>query len=120
MQQHEIRAWLGPAYDKMTEEQVADFTLLVQRIEDRYPSNWQHRDESEPGSAMMVGALQVLIGDSTLEGLGDEWAQAKAAERAAMKRLWGGIMVADARLSEVEISRRANVSRVTVRKALGK
>lgn len=29
-------------------------------------------------------------------------------------------MVADARLSEVEISRRANVSRVTVRKALGK
>lgn len=114
MQQHEIRAWLGPAYDKMTEEQVADFTLLVQRIEDRYP------DDEDVQAAMMSGALQVLIGDDTLEGLGREWLCAKTAERAAMKALWGGIMVADAELSEVEISRRANVSRVTVRKALGK
>ena len=35
----------------------------------------------------MTGALQVLLGDDTLEGLAGAWARAKAAQREASGRL---------------------------------
>ena len=39
----------------------------------------------------MTGALQVLLGDDTLEGLSAAWQRARAAEREAMERLTGAM-----------------------------
>lgn len=57
---------------------------------------------------------------SALERLGQEWRLAVAVERAAHEALAGAIISASATMSESEISRRTGMSRVSVRKALGK
>ena len=69
----------------------------------------------------MSGALMVIVGDDTLEGVAGEWARARAAERDAMARLTGAIIASAVQgLPETTIAERAGVNRMTVRKALGK
>ena len=69
----------------------------------------------------MSGALQVLLGNDTLEGLSGMWMTARWLERKAMERLTGAIIAEAGRgTPEVQIAERASVARMTVRKALGK
>lgn len=63
---------------------------------------------------------QVGPGACSLERLGQEWQRAVASERTAHEALAGAIVSASATMSESEISRRTGMSRVSVRKALGK
>ena len=67
MQRYELEAWLGPALDDMTAEQVDAFAAMVDRIETRYPGrdHGQHPDE-EAAVEAMSGALMVLLGDDAL------------------------------------------------------
>ena len=122
MQRTELEAWLGPALDDMTDEQVDTFAALVERIAGRYPGrdSGQHPDEEAMGEAMS-GALMILLGDDTLAGLGGEWARARQAEREAMARLTGAIIAASgAGRAETEIAAETGLTRRSVRKALGK
>ena len=120
MQPYELDAWLGDT--ELTDEQRDAFARTVEAIADRYPGrdHGQHPDEGSITEAM-AGALQVLLGDDTLEGLSAAWQRARAAEREAMGRLTGAIIAAvQAGVPEVQVAERARVTRMTVRKALGK
>ena len=120
MQPYELDAWLGDT--ELTDEQRATFARTVEAIADRYPGrdHGQHPDEESITEAM-AGALQVLLGDDTLEGLAGAWARARAAEREAMGRLTGAIIATvQAGVPEVQVAERARVTRMTVRKALCK
>ena len=120
MQPYELDAWLGDT--ELTDEQRDAFARMVEAIADRYPGrdHGQHPDEGSITEAM-AGALQVLLGDDTLEGLSAAWQRARAAEREAMGRLTGAIIAtAQAGVPEVQVAERARVTRMTVRKALGK
>ena len=120
MQPYELDALLGDT--ELTDEQRDAFARMVEAIADRYPGrdHGQHPDEGSITEAM-AGALQVLLGDDTLEGLSAAWQRARAAEREAMGRLTGAIIAAvQAGVPEVQVAERARVTRMTVRKALGK
>ena len=120
MQPYELDAWLGDT--ELTDEQRDAFARMVEAIADRYPGrgHGQHPDEESITEAM-TGALQVLLGDDTLEGLAGAWARARAAEREAMGRLTGAIIATvQAGVPEVQVAERARVTRMTVRKALCK
>jgi len=120
MQPYELDALLGDT--ELTDEQRATFARMVEAIADRYPGreHGQHPDEESITEAM-TGALQILLGDDTLEGLSAAWQQARAAERAAMARLTGAIIASAVQgQPETTIAERAGVNRLTVRKALGK
>ena len=120
MQPYELNALLGDT--ELTDEQRDAFARTVEAIADRYPGreHGQHPDEESITEAM-AGALQVLLGDDTLEGLAGAWARARAAEREAMGRLTGAIIATvQAGVPEVQVAERARVTRMTVRKALGK
>lgn len=120
MQPCELDAWLGDT--KLTDEQRDAFARMVEAIADRYPGreDGQHPDEESITEAM-TGALLVLLGDDTLEGLSAAWSSTRAAEREAMERLTGAIIAeAEGGTPEVQIAERAGVARMTVRRALGK
>ena len=122
MQPHELTAWLGPAADDMTPEQIDAFAAMVDQIADRYPGreNGQHPDEEAMGEAM-VGALSVLLADDTLVAITQEWATKRRAERDAMARVTGAIIASRAAGKlETEIAAESGLNRGTVRKALGK
>ena len=116
-QEYERDAWLGPARDEMTDEQLSRFDSLTERIAERWPD-----DEDDMGasrSERLSGALMIVLGDATLEELGAERARAMLALDEATQRLQGA-MVASADLGPSEIARRAGVARDTARQALGR
>lgn len=74
MQPYELDAWLGDT--ELTGDQREDFERSIDMIAARYPGrdHGQHPDEEMMGEAMS-GALMVLVGDATLEGLAQEWSR---------------------------------------------
>ena len=113
MQPYELDAWLGGA--ELTAEQRTTLESAIDHLTSRYA------DDEEAVGQGMGGALMVILGDDTLEGVAAEWARARAAERDAMARLTGAIIAATVQgLPETTIAERAGVNRMTVRKALGK
>lgn len=116
MQQYELEAWLGPALAEMTPDQVDAMARYVDAIEDRYDDRYEDVERS----AAAAGAMQIVLSDSTLEQLGEALARARQEEREAMAMLTGAIIASADTDSESSLARRAGVTRVTVRKALGK
>lgn len=115
MQPYELDAWLGDA--DLTDDQRDAFARMVELVFERYPD----ADLSDSREQAMSGALQVLLGDDSLEGLAGAWARARAAEREAMELLTGAIIAtAHAGVPESQIAARGGLNRMTVRKALGK
>ena len=114
MKRYELEAWLGPAKDQMSTREVDDFAALVARIESRY-------GDAVEATYAMSGALQVVLRDDTLEGIGAAWKRAREAEREAMATLTGAMIATDAAgASQVDIAARSGASRLTVAKALGR
>ena len=109
-------AWLGPALEQMSSEQLEAFDDLAAEIEDRYPPS-----EDDPDSAVpaLSGALMILLGDDTLEGLGGAYRRAVAAAEEAHGQLIGGVLASrELGLGPSEIHRRSGLSRMSVTKAL--
>ena len=113
MQQYELEAWLGPALAEMTPDQVDAMTRYADMIEDRYADDALR-------SFVARGALLIILADSTLEQIGEALARARQEEREAMAILTGALIASADTDSESSLARRAGVTRVTVRKALGK
>ncbi|HEY5182519.1 MAG TPA: hypothetical protein VIJ07_22570 [Dermatophilaceae bacterium] len=104
-QRHGIEAWLG---DTWTPEQTQE---LVSRIE-ALPPNASEAD--------WVAVCQNYDGTLDLAALGDDFLRASFAAEAARLALHAGIRQVAKTMSESEIARVAGVTRMTVRKALGK
>ena len=113
-QDYERDAWLGPARDEMSDEQLEAFNDAARQIFDRYPAD---DDDPAAGTGALSGALMVILGDDTLEGLGGAYRQAVEAAGEAHGRLIGAV-IASRDLGPSEISRQSGLSRVTVTKTL--
>ena len=113
MQRYELEAWLGPALAEMTPDQVDAMARYVDLIEDRY-------DDEALRIGAVRGALLVTRADSTLEQLGRALARARREERETMAMLTGALIASADTDSESSLARRSGVTRVTVRRALGK
>ena len=113
MQPCELDAWLGDT--DLNAEQRTALEDAIDRLNARYAG-----DDDAVGEGVS-GALMVILGDDTLEGVAAEWADKRAAERDAMARLTGAIIAAAVQgQPETTIAQRTGVNRLTVRKALGK
>ena len=107
-------AWLGPALEQMTDEQLEALDDAARQIFDRYPAT---EDDPAAATEALSGALMVILGDDTLDGLGGAYRQAVEAASEAHGRLIGAV-IASRDLGPSEISRQSGLSRVTVTKAL--
>ena len=108
-----LEAWLGPALAGMTPGQVDAMVRCADMIEDRY-------DDDALRSFVARGALLIILSEGTLEQLGEALALARREEREAMAMLTGALIASADTDSESSLARRSGVTRVTVRKALGK
>jgi len=115
MQEYELDAYLGDA--EVTDEQREQIRAAAGAVGARYPDP----DLSDLRTEAFSGAVQVILGDRTLEGIGAAYARARALERAALATLTGAIIAsAGPGVSEYDLQRRSGVTRPTIRKALGK
>ena len=115
MQDYELDAYLGDDIT-ITDDQRAALHRASDMIDTRYP-NADLRDDAETAFA---AAMQVILGDTTVDDEATAWSDARRAERTAMASLTGAIIAASADESENAIAQRTGIHRGTVRKALGK
>ncbi|WP_372594899.1 hypothetical protein [Actinotalea sp.] len=112
MNAYDIDAWLGDA--EATDEQRA----AIQAASDAIGARWPDPDMADSRRDALNAAAMVTLGDETLEALAEAWRDARAREQAARAALTGAIIASGG--TEVDLARRAGVTRMTVRKALGK
>ena len=109
MQPYELNAWLGDT--ELTAEQRTTLEDAIDHLTSRYA------DDGDAVGEGMSGALMVILGDDTLDGLGGAYRQAVEAASEAHGRLIGAV-IASRDLGPSEISRQSGLSRVSVTKAL--
>ena len=110
-----LAAWLGPVAAEATADQIEAIVAASTLIDERWPAP----DLGDDRESALSAAVQVIVGDSTLEEIGATWRSARAAEAATRAALTGAI-IASRGLAETEIERRSGMSRISVRRALGK
>jgi hypothetical protein len=113
----DIEAWLGPALDEMTEEQIDRMQQAADRIDDRYPDP----DDEQEREAARIAACQYLLGETTIDDVRESLLRARlqVGEALAAAQQIAVLCVADG-MTEAEAARRAGIDRMTIRKALGK
>jgi len=111
-QRYEIEAWLGGI--EATAEQIETLMQVSDLVAARYGD-----DAQEQQTAAMSAALQVVLGDDTLDQIGARWRASRESERQSMAELTGAMIAASQDMSQSEVGRVAGVDRMTVRKALG-
>jgi hypothetical protein len=122
MQEHELTAWLGPAVNTMTPEQIDRLAAEARTIAERYLDP----DEQPEREAALSAAAQHLLGDITP----DEAARALIEARLAESRAYAAalqiavMLVGDnvrqgRRPQKATAARRAGIDRMGLLKALG-
>lgn len=114
MQDYELDAYLGDFARQVTDEQRAALHRAADAVAGRYPAP----DLADSRERAFSAAAQVILDDATLEEVAAAW---RDAYRLAVERhdaLTGALIAAGG--SEVSLAERAGVTRMTVRKALGK
>lgn len=106
-------AWLGPV--ELTSEQRDRFAAIWDDTDGRYP------DDADAVNAALSAAVQYLLGETGPEDAGREIARLTAAleDARAAARVVAVLAIAD-RESESALAARMGVTRMTVRKWLGK
>lgn len=112
MQDYELDAWLGDT--QVTDGQRAALHAAADAIAARYPEE----DLADSREQAFSAAAMLILGDDTLETIADQWRAARRLEQERHAALTGALIAADG--SEVALAERAGVTRMTVRKALGK
>lgn len=114
MQDYELDAYLGDA--EVTPEQRAAIRKALDLVSARYS------EEGDPDATTAAStATQVIIEDTDLAAVSEQWVQARRVERDRWAALVGAMIAAAATgVPETRIAETAGVTRMTVRKALGK
>lgn len=108
-------AWLGPALDDITAGQLEAFDDAARAIFARHADDEDDTESAEE----LTGALQVILGDDTLDALGAARQRALVAAGEAHSQLIGAVIASrELGLGPSEIARRAGLSRMTVTAAL--
>lgn len=111
-------AWLGPAAEEMTDEQRALFEAEAEAATERIGD---HPDLAHEREAAWSLIMQYLLGETTLDEVGEKWRTARDAYAEALRDVKTVARVAaSSRVPEAEVARRAGLDRMQVRKLLGK
>lgn len=113
----EIRAWLGPAYYDLTDDQLGRFVQAWDDITARYGD-----DDQGEANAALTATVQYLLGEIDLDTAGQQivGARARWQESVAAAAQVARMAAADG-VTEAELARRIGVDRArTVRRWLGK
>lgn len=121
---------LGDVWDTLTDDQQRDLADAWAKIRAR----WQGGVDARHAAALNA-AVKVVRGGDALERVAGDWRNARAEEQIAHAALTGALIASSGRAwqqrdgrgggvlhdgSEADLARRAEVTRMTVRKALGK
>src|SRR5690606_15310302 len=79
MERHELEAWLGPALEDLSPEQVDRLHREAEAIDERYPDP----DDADDREAALTAAVQYLLGELTVEEAGRRRRETREAERHA-------------------------------------
>lgn len=110
----DTEAWLGHVAAEMTDAQRDRFDQLVFEYESRVGSPAEENEYSPEGNAAWVAALEIALGEFDLDKRGAAYEQARCDVQA------GAIMAAIDGMPETVASEKARMSRLTLRKLLGK
>lgn len=116
MERHELEAWLGPALDDLTSEQIDRLAAEANRLSERYDD-----DHLNEWNAAMSAAVQYVLGETTVEDAGHRLTAARRTEAetyAASQQV--AVMAVTDGMSEEKAAQAAGISRMIVRRALGK
>jgi hypothetical protein len=114
-------AWLGPAADTITDDQLT----ALDAASDAITARWPDPDLNDLRTEALSAAAQIILGDDTLEAHAAAWQAARGTERQRHAALTGALIVSatGARSgpgSEGDLIERSGASRMTVRKAIGR
>lgn len=113
----DLMAWLGPAADDLTPEQIDRLTEVDRAVRVRYPDP----DEQAEREAALSATVQYLLGDITPEGADAELRTARRREREAyVAALQVAVMTHRDGVSETASAARCGIDRMGLRRALGK
>lgn len=118
MERYELEAWLGPALDDLTSEQVDRLMAESDRIDARYPDA-DHEIERQTALGAAVG---YLLGDTTADDAARGLANARREQDLALatSRQIAAMLVDDKVLSERDAAPAVGIDRMTLRDYLGK
>ena len=115
-QRYELEAWLGPALEQLTAEQVDRIHRESDRIDDRYPDP----DQEDERQAALSAVVQYLLGETRPELAGMQLNTARYHLRTAMAAAQQiGIMAVADGMGKSEAARAVGIDRMTLLKALG-
>lgn len=112
----DLMAWLGPAADDLTPEQIERVRTEADAIARRYPDP----DEQPERDAALSAVVQYLLGETTPEDAARALATARQRERAAYvaAEQIAVMLVADG-TPKADSARRAGIDQTSLLKALG-
>lgn len=114
MQDYELDAYLGDTAAQVTAEQRDALHAAFTAIAARYPDP----DLDDSRERAFSTAAMVVLGDCTLEDISADWRDAYRVAAERHDAMTGALIVSAG--TDVALAERAGVSRMTVRKALGK
>ena len=116
MTDHDLMAWLGPAAEELTAEQIERIAAESRDIDQRYPDP----DEQPERDAALSAVVQHLLGETTAEDANRALVAARRAEREAFAAaLQIAVMLVRDREKKATAARRAGIDRMSLLKALG-
>lgn len=112
----DLMAWLGPAADDLTLEQIERVAAESRDIDERYPDP----DEQPEREAALSAVVQYLLGETTAEDVKRELIDARSRERAAyVTALQVAVMLHRDGMPKAVAAREAGIDRMRLLKALG-
>lgn len=113
---NELTAWLGPAADDLTAEQIERVTAESREIDLRYPDPDEHRERE----AALSAVVQYLLGDTKPEDANRALIDARLRERDAyVAAEQVAVMLVRDGTAKATAARRAGIDRMSLLKALG-
>lgn len=122
MTDHNLLAWLGPAADELTAEQIERVAAESREIDQRYPDP----DQQDERDAALSAVVQYLLGETTPEEAGRALIDARRQAREAFAAAtWTAVMLvrdnppAGRRGYKAIAAARVGIDRMSLLKALG-
>lgn len=116
----EMTAWLGDAaadLEALGDDAVDRFARAWVEVEDRYPGE----DDADRRHAALSAAVQYLLGEVTIDEVGDHRAATRrSALEASAEAQQVALMAVEDGVPEAQAAKRAQVDRKWLRRLLGK
>ena len=112
----DLMAWLGPAADEMTPEQLERVADASRDIDERYPDP----DDQNEREAALSATVQYILGDTTAEDANRALIDARLREREAyVAALQVAVMMVRSGTPKATAAKSAGIDRMGLLKALG-